>query len=62
MALFTIFLMTNEYHLDNSNLEIGVIGLAAIVSFNITMYLYQTRSMWFNPFQSRDHHSYFTQR
>ena len=25
--------------------------LAAIVSINITMYLYQNRSMWFNPFQ-----------
>ena len=54
MDLSTIFVMTNECHLDNSNLEFLtnlVITLAAIVSINITIYQYQNRSMWFNLFQ-----------
>ena len=44
--------MTSEYQLNNSNLEFWtnvVVTLASIVSINITMYLYQHCSMWFNP-------------
>ena len=56
MDLSTIFVMTNECHFDNSNLEfltkvVITYILAAIVSINITIYQYQNHSIWFNLFQ-----------